>query len=377
MKLPWMTVRNFLIWVILTAVYYTAGKLGLSLAFLHPSASPVWAPTGIALAAFLFLGYSVWPAIFTGAFLVNLTTQGSLVTSFEIAVGNTLEGLIGAYLVNRFANGCKAFERPRDVFKFAALTGMVAAPVSATFGVTSLALEGYAGWNNYGLIWLTWWLGDWGGALVAAPLLILWGTSRLERWQGARVLEGVFSLGLLFMVGQAAFGDWFSAVNDKYPLAFLTIPILVWMAFRFGPRETATAVFLLAGMAVWGTLRGFGQFVMESDNESLLVLQMFIGAVALTSQVISASVTERRRAGQNLRSSEKKFRAVVEHSPSGIVTVNPDGKIVLVNSETEKLSGETIRPIGPGFLPTRRPGRWEPAGNFMACTRTAAKFRWK
>ncbi|MGE5692344.1 MAG: MASE1 domain-containing protein, partial [Candidatus Zixiibacteriota bacterium] len=334
-----MMVRNLLTWIILTAVYYLAGKLGLALAFLHPSASPVWAPTGIALAALLFLGYRIWPAIFTGAFLVNFTTKGSWLTSFEIAAGNTLEGLIGAYLVNRFANGCRAFERPRDVFKFAALTGFLAAPVSATFGVTSLALEGYADWNAFGLIWLTWWLGNWGGALVVAPLLVLWGTGRLRGWKRGRVLEGAFLLGLLFLAGQAAFGDWFPAVSGRYPMSFLTIPILVWIAFRFGQRETATAVFLLAGMAVWGTLRGYGQFVMGSGNESLLVLQMFIGAVALTSQVISASMAERWRAGQSLRSSERKFRAVVEHSPSGIVTVNQDGTIILVNSETEKLFG--------------------------------------
>jgi PAS domain S-box-containing protein len=253
--------------------------------------------------------------------------------------------MIGAYLVNRFANGCRAFERPRDVFKFAALTGILATPVSATFGVTSLALEGYADWNDYGMIWLTWWLGNWGGALVVAPLLVLWGTSRFGGWKRGRILEGALLLGLLFLSGQAAFGDWFPTVSGRYPMAFLTIPILVWFAFRFGQRETATAVFLLAGMAVWGTLRGFGQFVMESSNESLLVLQMFIGAVALTSQVISASVAERRRTGQSLRTSERKFRAVVEHSPSGIVTVNQEGKIVLVNSETEKLFGYDRREL--------------------------------
>ncbi|MCI0330905.1 MAG: diguanylate cyclase [candidate division Zixibacteria bacterium] len=325
--------------LVLGGIYFCTAKLGLSLAFFHPSASPVWPPTGLALAALLVLGYRVWPGIFLGAFWANVTTFGSLATSLAIAFGNTLEGLIGAYLVNRLAGGQNAFERPQGVFKFSVLAGIIATTVSATFGITSLSFGGFADWTNYWAIWVTWWLGDMGGALVVAPLLILWGTSRLGRWRGAQVLEGVFSLGLLFLAGQAAFGDWFPALSGRYPMAFLTIPIIVWIAFRFGQRETATAVFLLAGMAVWGTLRNFGQFVMASSNESLLVLQMFIGVVSLTSQVISASVTEHRRAGQFLRSSEKKFRAVVEHSPSGIVTVSQDGKIVLVNSETEKLFG--------------------------------------
>src|SRR6476620_6238311 len=84
----------------LAAGYVLAGKFGLQLALFHPSATPVWPPTGISLAAFLLLGYWVWPAIFLGAFAVNVTTAGSMVSSLAIATGNTLEGLIGALLIN-------------------------------------------------------------------------------------------------------------------------------------------------------------------------------------------------------------------------------------------------------------------------------------
>src|SRR5712664_2943433 len=96
--------------VALAWVYFVAGKIGLRLAFVHASATAVWPPTGIALAALLLLGYRVWPGIFLGAFLVNVTTEGTIATSLGIAVGNTLEGLTGAYLVNRFARGREAFE---------------------------------------------------------------------------------------------------------------------------------------------------------------------------------------------------------------------------------------------------------------------------
>ena len=89
--------------VALAVIYFIAGKLGLMLASLHASASPVWPPAGIALAASLLLGYRAWPAIFIGAFLVNVTTAGNVATSFAIATGNTLEALVGAWLVNRFA----------------------------------------------------------------------------------------------------------------------------------------------------------------------------------------------------------------------------------------------------------------------------------
>src|SRR6267378_7087703 len=124
----------------LFGLYVLAGKLGLKLASVHASATAVWPCTGIALAAFLTLGYRVWPAILAGAFLLNLTTAGSVATSIGIAVGNTLEGVVGCYLVSRFAGGQHAFERAQDTFKFGLLAGMVSTTVAATFGVTSLAL---------------------------------------------------------------------------------------------------------------------------------------------------------------------------------------------------------------------------------------------
>src|SRR5881409_714983 len=95
----------------LAAVYLLAAKLGLMLAFVHASSTPVWPPTGIALAAFLVFGYRIWPSIFLAAFLVNATTAGSILTCVVIAAGNTLEGVVGAYLVNRWAGGRRAFDQ--------------------------------------------------------------------------------------------------------------------------------------------------------------------------------------------------------------------------------------------------------------------------
>ncbi|HTU00501.1 MAG TPA: MASE1 domain-containing protein, partial [Candidatus Sulfotelmatobacter sp.] len=134
----------------LAALYIVAAKFGLHFAFVHVSATPVWPPAGIALAALLLLGYQLWPAVFVGAFVANITTAGSIATSVGIATGNTLEAVIGALLVNRFAQGRAAFNRPLDVFKFAMLAGLGSTAVSATVGVTSLSLGGYARWADYG-----------------------------------------------------------------------------------------------------------------------------------------------------------------------------------------------------------------------------------
>lgn len=278
----------------LTLLYFLAGKLGLRLAFVHASASPVWPPAGIALATVLLLGYGTWPAIFLGAFLVNVTTNGNLVTSLAIGAGNTLEALCGAWLVNRFANGTRVFERAQDVFKFA-FAAVASTVVSPTIGVTSLAVVGYAGWANYAPIWTTWWLGDATGDLIFAPVVILWGVRPRWRWNGKKDLEVGLILLLLVGLGEAVFGGWLPISARNYPVSFICAPILIWMAFRMSPRETATGIFILSAIAIWGTLRNFGPFVMETENQSLLILQNSTAVLTLTAMALAAAMAEHRR----------------------------------------------------------------------------------
>jgi len=292
---------------IVTGVYFIAGKLGLSLAFLNASASPVWPPAGIALAVLLLFGYRIWPAIFVGAFLVNATTAGNVATSLAIATGNTLEAVSGAWLVNRFADGTSVFDRPQGVFKFA-LAAVVSTIVSPIFGVTSLALGGFANWANYGAIWLTWWLGDATGDLLIAPLIILWSVASKRRWNRSQAVEVGVLLLLLFVLSEAVFGGWLTISARNYPIAFICGPIVIWTAFRFTQRETATGIFILSAIAIWGTLHGFGPFVRETENQSLLALQSWAAVLTITAMALSAGMAERQRAEEALQQQ----KAVVE-----------------------------------------------------------------
>src|SRR6266705_171915 len=286
---------------IVTVVYFIAGKLGLSLAFLNASASPVWPPAGIALAVLLLFGYRIWPAIFVGAFLVNATTAGNVATSLAIAAGNTLEAVSGAWLVNRFAGGKSVFDRPQGVFKFA-LAAVVSTIVSPFFGVTSLALGGFADWANYGAIWLTWWLGDATGDLLIAPLIILWSVASKRRWNRREAVEAGILLLLLFVLSEAVFCGWLTIPARNYPFPFVIFgPIAIWTAFRFAQRETATGIFILSAFAIWGTIHGFGPFVGETKNQSLLSLQSWTTVLTITAMALSAGMAERGRAEEALR----------------------------------------------------------------------------
>jgi diguanylate cyclase (GGDEF)-like protein/PAS domain S-box-containing protein len=316
----------------LAVVYFAAGKLGLKLASVNASSTAVWPCTGIALAALLILGYRVWPGILAGAFLVNVTTAGSVATSIGIAIGNTLEGVVGCYLVSRFAGGLHAFQRARDIFKFAFLAGMVSPTVSATVGVTTLALGGFADWAMFGAIWSTWWLGDAVGAVVFTPFLLLWWENPRLNWTRNQTIELVLWFLGLFFTAWIVFGGRFHSGQKNYPLEYFCVPFLIWVAFRFGRRKAATAICALAVVATWGTLHGFGPFSRESQNTSLLLLQSFMGIMAITTLALAAEISQHKRAAE-------RFRLAVESAPNAMVMIDRQGKIVMVNSDAMKMFG--------------------------------------
>ena len=207
-----------------------------------------------------------------------------------MAAGNTLEGILAAYLTGRSAGVTAAFVRASDIFRFAGVAVVAGATVSATIGVGSLTLGGYADATDFGVIWFTWWLGDAAGAIVVTPLLVLWYADRQWSWPKWRVIEAVLLLGALVLIGSMTF---FHPRLEPYPLSFLCLGPLVWAALRFEQREVATAVALLALIATWATATGRGPFTMETSNESLLILQGFMTFMSLTALSMAALTSER------------------------------------------------------------------------------------
>src|SRR5262245_40036290 len=180
--------------ILVAAAYFGVAELGLSQAFLHANVSPVWPPTGVAIAAILLLGYRIAPAILLGAFCANLATDVSLFTAGSIAVGNTLEALVALFLMDRFVGRHHPFYRARDAAKFVVIAGVVATAVSATVGNMVLCLSHHAEWSNFGQLWFTWWLGDAGGALIVAPFIMTWSDTGYDRLSARRSIEMVLQL---------------------------------------------------------------------------------------------------------------------------------------------------------------------------------------
>jgi len=283
----------------LAAVYVVAGWLGLQLAFVHRSATVVWPPTGIALAVLLMGGPRLWPGVFLGAFLVNRLVQGDVGISLGIAVGNTLEALLGTAAVRRFAKGRAAFDNPETILTFVLLAGG-ATLVSAAVGATTVCLGGAAAWSNFRAILTTWWLGDMTGALIVTPLILLWARGRSFPWTRLRRVEALLLILAVLVTGFVVFSGRVH-VADDVPLEFLAVPLVVWAATRFTGREAMAVSFLLSLMAIAGTVKGRGPFVRDTAHASLIVLQVFMAVMSATGVMLAAAVTRTKRTEEEIR----------------------------------------------------------------------------
>ena len=277
----------------IAAAYYGAAKLGLDLAFTTESVTAIWAPTGIALAAVVLWGYRVLPGVALGAFLANLWTDVPLYTVLGITVGNTLEALVGAFLLQRVAAFRPSLERVRDVVALAVLGGVVSTTVSATIGVASLLAGDVIDSGDLASVWRTWWLGDMGGDLVVAPALLVAATHwPYDRAPGRR-LEAV---GLGLLIG----GATALVFTNEVSITFLIFPPLIIAALRFWQPGAVAGCLLVACIAVPLTANDQGPSPNNSPDERLLLAQALIGVASLTMLVLAAVITERSRVEQTL-----------------------------------------------------------------------------
>ncbi len=323
------------------AVYFALGKAGLAIGGFSEATTALWPPSGFALAATIIFGRSVWRALAAGSFFVYWTTTGELGLSITFAAGNTIEAVLGAVLLDRLAGGAKVFTSARTIFRFAAIAAIGTTPISATLGATAMTVTELGPESDFAYRWMISWLANLTGILVVAPFTLLWALSPLGRIRWRDLIEAVALLAMLVGVGLVVFGGRFPSDIKDYPLEFLCVPFLLWVAFRFGRRETATAVVILSGIAVWGTLRGFGPFARDTPNESLVLVQAYTSVMAIMGMVLAAVVAEHKHA-------EAQLRELATTDPlTGLV--NYRRLIELLRSEIAR-SGRTRRPFAVLFI---------------------------
>lgn len=332
-------------------LFYTGTALfGLSLSPVSGFAALVWPPTGIAIAMLFLFGMRLWPAVFIGAWAVNLYMGASAAAAFGIAAGNASEAVAGAWLLHT-SGVPQQLERVRDVLAVL-LTALVVPLASATIGVASLSLAGAVPPGAFGETWRAWWIGDALAVLVVLPAILAWRSEPspfslpLRRMaEGAAV--GVTLLG----AGLVIFGD-VPVFASSFPFVFVIFVVFLWSS-RLGQRNVATSGLILSGVVIWHLARGTGIFQGPALIQALFGTQIFIGMMSGTAMVLAAAMHERTRAMEELRQRAEdleyhrgllmqamaKDDALFQSIGEAIVVVGRDGRIALANTAFEKIAG--------------------------------------
>lgn len=300
----------------LFVLYFITAKFGLSLGAVNHFATLVWIPTGVSIVALFLFGYRLWPSIAAGAFVINLLTGAPLLAAGGIALGNTFEALVGAYLLKKLEIR-SSLDRLHDILVLIFIVALGSTLVSATVGTSSLLLSEKITSTNFASTWIAWWVGDILSVVLVTPLLLVWSKQTFVIGRKKRFVERIFLLLCLVGISLIIFKGLFGIIIKNSPVTYLISPLLTWIALRFTQREVVTAVFILAVIAVWGTATGQGPFAYSSIAPSLFYLQGFIGVTAITSMIIAAVVSERKE----LERRKNEFITMASHELKTPITI--------------------------------------------------------
>lgn len=331
---------------VVAAVYVTTAKLGLSLSVAYGNATPVWPPTGIALAALLLFGRRLWPGVFLGAFIANATTPIPVAVAAGIAVGNTLEAIVGATVLQRLGFRT-ALDRVRDVLVLATLAAIASTAVSATVGVTSLWLAGEIPSASYGYAWGIWWFGDAIGNLLVAPLLMVWLGGERRRLAARGWVE------VIALLATAGVASWAIFLRGNLAYGVAVLPFMIWAALRFGQRGATAITGVVSVFAIWGSLGPDSAFLGASATQSVTIMQTLMAIVSVTALIFAAVMGERARTEESVRRNEAQLAEAQQIAHVGSWEWEIDANVVTWSDELHRIYG--IEPVAfdatyDGFL---------------------------
>ncbi|MBD2178720.1 MASE1 domain-containing protein [Pseudanabaena sp. FACHB-1998] len=312
---------------ILALIYYGTAELSRHIASTPQSVTPVWPPDGFASAAILIFGIQILPGVLIGSFLANIwaffnsdnlyTAIASCLQVLGIAIGTSMGAWLGSYLLRKSIKGRNPLLKLAHVYRFLALTGFLAPTINATVGVLCLCLGGNLFWAKFPSVWVTWWISNVAGICIFTPMLLSLYEfykqridnqkflSKTERQKIQIVILQKFpeAIALLLIVVWISISSFYQSLNLEYIL----IPCLFWAIIRFGQLWATTLIVVMTTIAVSGTVKGLGAFTSFDASYSLILLQIFIIVIVVTTLSLGAVLSEKQQAIANLLHSRSRL----------------------------------------------------------------------
>lgn len=359
---------------IVAASCIALAETALLLPAINPAATPLWPPTGFALALVLLRGYRIWPAILVGSLSPYLLDGRSLVELGSVGISTLLAAFAGTWLISRWSNGHQTFGTPASIAKFGIISFAPTAMISSTIAMAGFILTNTPSFSDSVVSWLTWWLADAAGILVITPVVVLWAMMPLRSISKWNLLESVAVFALVSIIGIVAYSPLIGSdlisndLNVPLPhrslLGFLVLLPLMWAGLRGNRCNVATAALIFFGMAVWGFSVGNDPYPKTDLNGALLSLFVLSISVSVPTLALAAAIATRQNTEAHLlsvqdqlnRQIEKKnlaldsvrrhFQILIEGVVDyAIFALDKEGHVTSWNSTAQKIIGYTLEEI--------------------------------
>ncbi|OAE99858.1 PAS domain S-box protein [Bradyrhizobium centrolobii] len=360
--------------LIVAAIYICLAASALLLPAINPAATPLWPPTGFALALVLLRGYRIWPAILVGSVSPYLMADRSLLEFGSVGISTLLGAFAGTSLISRWSNGRQTFGTPSGIAKFAIISFVPTAVISSTIVLGGFIFASKLNFSDSVVTWLTWWLADAAGTLVIAPVVVLWAMMRRRSFSKWTLLESIAVSALVSIIGILAYSPLIGSdlisndLNVPLPnrslLGFLVLLPLMWTGLRGNRCNVATAALIFSGMAVWGFSVGNAPFPKTDLNGALLSLLVLSISVSVPSLALAAAIATRQNTEAHLLSLHDQLNRQIERKTvtldsvrrhfqiliEGVVdyaifALDKEGHVTSWNSTAQKIIGYTPEEI--------------------------------
>jgi PAS domain S-box-containing protein len=360
------------------------GYLGLAdvaqlLPGINPTGTPLWPPSGFALALILLRGYRVWPALLIGTLSADAIFARALTAEAPAAaIGATLGAMVGAWLIKNWSNGIKTFATPGDIAKFVLIAFVPTAMITSIGAMIGPLSSGDANYSALAATWAVWWLADAAGILIIVPFIVLWATTSTSRFAESKLPETIAIIAAASVIGVIAFvpmtAAFDSPLGPKSLYAFLILLPLMWAGLRGNQLAASAAALIFCGAAGWSLSAAAGR-ISPLDLKGPLALLALSISTPVASLVLSAIIAGYRekqalllseqsnlnfrlvQALEAFKNAEQHFHIFVEGvTDYAIFLLDTSGRVANWNSTAEKIIGYTAEEIvGKPFSMLYRP----------------------
>jgi len=318
--------------------YWATGQLGFRYSIAQDNVTLVWPPSGIALAAILILGYRAWPAVALGAFLVNFQTGLPLPAILLIALGNTLEPIIGTYLLKNCARFQPHFAQVSDVLAFVLYGAIVSPLIAGTLGAAALHLSQFVPANMLANVWLEWLMGDGVGILIITPAILVWLNPKGAGIKLAQPKEAIFLTISTCIIAWLVFG-WRTSTNDIYPLTYPIFPFMIWAALRLDLRWVTSLSVLISILAVANIPIQSENVTSQMISDSLFYIWSYLSVFSITALILAVIVQNREIIERNLARERDFISQIVNAMGHGVAVTDDQGRFTYVNPAYAQMVG--------------------------------------